>query len=75
MRDPLSSESFIDIKSPLLFQVLYKALRDERATLDVTSSLPWPNDGIFRWVSTERVNQLIMQSAKIVVEEVDQRSC
>ncbi|GMG06266.1 unnamed protein product [Aspergillus oryzae] len=47
--DQSLSEVCIDIKSPLVFDVLHKALRDERASLDVEPSLPWPNDGIFRW--------------------------
>ncbi|KAE8142350.1 hypothetical protein BDV38DRAFT_295137 [Aspergillus pseudotamarii] len=65
--NPSSSESFIDIKSPLLFQVLYKALSDERATLDVESSLPWPNDGVFRW------GELYVKHTNVLLQLVEEK--
>ena len=69
--DQSLSEVCIDIKSPLVFDVLHKALRDERASLDVEPSLPWPNDGIFRWVSMERGYKMNILSTKLLLEKLD----
>ncbi|KAE8152337.1 hypothetical protein BDV25DRAFT_128113 [Aspergillus avenaceus] len=39
----------IDIKSSLVYDVLYEVLPHERAALDAESSLKWPNNSIYRW--------------------------
>ncbi|KAE8346780.1 hypothetical protein BDV24DRAFT_175633 [Aspergillus arachidicola] len=74
--DQSLSEIRIDIKSPLVFDVLHKALRDERATLDVEPSLPWPNDGIFRWgeLCVKHVNvllQLVEEKYASVIGDIE----
>ncbi|KAE8413576.1 hypothetical protein BDV36DRAFT_299862 [Aspergillus pseudocaelatus] len=77
MWNPSWSENFIDIKSPLLFQVLYNALSDERATLDVESSLPWPNDGVFRWRNlirdlAEKKGELCVKHTNVLLQLVEE---
>ncbi|KAE8378061.1 P-loop containing nucleoside triphosphate hydrolase protein [Aspergillus bertholletiae] len=67
--DQSLSEVCIDIKSPLVFSVLHKALRDMRATLDVEPSLPWPNDEIFRW--RNRIRKIAQDKGELCVEHVN----
>ncbi|KAB8248167.1 hypothetical protein BDV35DRAFT_348547 [Aspergillus flavus] len=76
--DQSLSEVCIDIKSPLVFDVLHKALRDERASLDVEPSLPWPNDGIFRWRNlirdfAEKKGELCVKHVNVLLQLVEEK--
>ncbi|KAK6828814.1 hypothetical protein RU639_003670 [Aspergillus parasiticus] len=76
--DQSLSEVCIDIKSPLVFDVLYQALRNERATLDVEPSLPWPNDGIFRWRNlirdvAEEKGELCVKHVNVLLQLVEEK--
>jgi hypothetical protein len=49
----------LDIKSPLILTVLKEVIAEERATLEAKASIHWPNDRVYRHVSSRSYSPLL----------------
>ena len=50
-KDKALKKTRLDIKSPLILEILEDVVKEESAALVTEGSISWPNDKLFRYVS------------------------
>ncbi|KAH8808670.1 P-loop containing nucleoside triphosphate hydrolase protein [Xylogone sp. PMI_703] len=62
-------ETKLDIRSPLILDILQDTVKEEQATLVSTGAIKWPNDEVFRY--RKRIQDAAVKKGELAVKHVE----